>query len=313
MRPRTDTKLKILFMGTGDIAIPSFQALVNSSHDLIGLVTQPDKPVGRKQVLTPPRIKEIALQHDIPVWQPGKARSKKFIDQVEEVRPDIIVVMAYGQLLTSRLIASPRIAIINVHASLLPLYRGASCIQQPIANGDEKTGLTIMHVIKELDAGDIILQRETPIYAEDTGGSVHDRLADMSPDALIEALQLLTQENAPRTPQDSSLSTYAPKLLRTHGLLDFSMSADALERLVRAYHPWPGTYFTYHDKKGKEKRMKVFPPVTIGGESEEGENLRIKCGDDKHLILQRVQPEGSKVMSAGDFLKGEPKGINPLT
>lgn len=296
--------LKILFMGTGEISIPSFQALINSPHQILGLITQPDKPVGRKQILTPPEIKTLALQHNLPVWQPVKARLKSFIDSVEDMAPDIIVVMAYGQILTTRLIQSSRIATINVHASLLPLYRGASCIQGPIAEGKEKTGITIMHVVKELDAGDIILQTETPISPTDTGGTLHDRLAQISPEALLEALALLSTDSAPRTPQNDSLHTYAPKLLRKDGLLDFSKSAPELERLIRAYHPWPGTYFTYLDKKGKEKRLKVFPPteITLADDS----TLQKQCGDGSFLTFSDVQPEGSKRMSAKDFLKGDP-------
>ncbi len=298
--------LRILFMGTGDIALPCFQALIKSSHEVVGLVTQPDKPVGRKQILTPPKIKQHAIEHQIPVWQPEKARSKRFIDQVEELAPNIIVVMAYGQILTSRLIDSPNIAIINVHASLLPLYRGASCIQGPIADGHANTGVTIMHVVKELDAGDIIIQKETPISPEDTGGSVHDRLAEISPSALLEALQLLSEENAPRIPQDDNASTYVPKLLRNDGLLDFTKPAKDLERLIRAYHPWPGTFTTFIDKKGKEKRLKVFPPTEITHEYEHP--LTKKCEDGKFIKIMNVQPEGSKMMTTEDFLKGDPIG-----
>lgn len=291
-------------MGTGDIALPAFEAVLKSDHEIAGLVTQPDKPVGRKQVLTPPRIKELALEHHVPVIQPEKARSKAFIDQVEELAADVIIVMAYGQILTSRLIAAPKVAIINVHASLLPLYRGASCIQGPIADGHDKTGVTIMHVVKELDAGDIILQRETPISTEDTGGSVHDRLAEMTPSPLLEALDLLAGGEAPRTPQDDSISTYAPKLLRNHGELAFQQSAESLERLIRAYHPWPGTFTTYQDKKGKERRLKVFPPTSIIESPTSTASLSKECGCGKHLEFTTVQPEGSKPMTAADFLKG---------
>ena len=292
-------------MGTGDIAIPSFEALLGSRHEVIGLVTQPDKPVGRKLLLTPPKIKEVAEDKGIPVYQPEKAKSKVFIDSVEAMAPDIIVVMAYGQILTSRLIASPKTAIINVHASLLPLYRGASCIQGPIADGHVKTGVTIMHVVKELDAGDIIIQRETPISAVDTGGSVHDRLAMMGPEALLEAVDNLESGTAERIPQDDEVSTYVPKLFRNDGLLDFSkFTAEELERKIRAYHPWPGTYFTFKDKKGKEKRLKVFPPTEIS--EEVGEGLAKKCLDNKYLLIQSVQPECSRRMTAEEFLKGNP-------
>ncbi len=301
-------------MGTGDITLPAFLSLLESDYEIVGLVTQPDKPVGRKQVLTPPRIKEIALESEIPVWQPEKARDKGFLAEMEALEPDVIIVMAYGQILTQRLIDIPKIAIINVHASLLPLYRGASCIQGPIADGHEATGVTIMHVVRELDAGDIILQQETPISVDDTGGSVHDRLAEMTPATLLDALELLVTEKATRTPQVEEKSTYAPKLLRDHGKLDFTRSAVEIERLIRAYHPWPSTYTTFVDKKDKTRRLKVFPPTLVlaqsdleeGALSSDGEFLQIGCGESSAISLTVVQPEGSKMMSAADFLKGNP-------
>jgi len=306
-------------MGTGDIAIPAFERLLSSGYEIAGLVTQPDKPVGRKQLLTSPKIKVVAEAKGIPIWQPEKARNKEFLAEIETLAPDIIVVMAYGQILTQRLINIPRIAIINVHASLLPLYRGASCIQGPIADGHDATGVTIMHVVKALDAGDIILQEKTPILPNDTGGVVHDRLAKITPDSLLKALELLVNDEAPRVSQDDNQSTYAPKLMRDDGKLNFSKSAPELERLIRAYHPWPGTFMTYTDKKGKARRLKVFPPtqITEGTEleagvlSEQDGKLYVGCGNESALELTSVQPEGSKVMSANDFLKGNPISPSP--
>ncbi len=303
-------------MGTGDIALPAFEALLTSNHTLLGLVTQPDKPVGRKQVMTPPRLKEVALEHGLPVWQPEKARNKAFLTELEDLHPDVIIVMAYGQILTQRLIDIPSNAIINVHASLLPLYRGASCIQGPIADGHATTGVTIMHVVKALDAGDIILQQETPISADDTGGAVHDRLAEMTPASLLEALSQLADGTATRKIQDDDASTYAPKLLRDHGRLDGAKTAVELERLIRAYHPWPSTFTTYLDKKGKERRMKIFPPTTVvtsstsepGKLSVEDGVLLYGCAQGTALALDKIQPEGSKVMPVADFLKGNPFG-----
>jgi len=298
-------------MGTGDIALPAFTALLQSGHEMVGLVTQPDKPVGRKQVLTPPRIKEAALEHGIPVWQPERARRKSFLDEMEALQPEVIIVMAYGQILTQRLIDAPSLAIINVHASLLPLYRGASCIQGPIADGHAETGVTIMHVVKALDAGDIILQSRTPLSPDDTGGAVHDRLAEMTPESLLTALDLLATGEATRTPQDDAASTYAPKLLRDHGLLDCTLPADQLERLIRAYHPWPSTYTTYLDKKGKSRRLKVFPPVLVTTSSQpegtltaEDGRLILSCANGTALELTSIQPDGSRAMPTTDFLLG---------
>jgi len=293
---------RVLFMGTGDIAIPSFEALVASPFQLIGLVTQPDKPVGRKQIMTPPAIKVIAEEKGIPVMQPAKARSKSFIDTVESLEPDLIIVMAYGQILTSRLIAAPKVAILNIHASLLPLYRGASCIQGPIADGREETGVSIIHVVKELDAGDVVTQHSFPLSPSDTANVVHDKISLLSPDALLEGIEKVLQDSTAGEPQIAEDFTYAPKLLRNDGLLDFSKTSVELERLVRAYHSWPGTYLLYKDKKGSEKRLKVFPPVEI--EDEPSHALSVPCGDNKYLKITHVQPEGKSKMLVDQFLKG---------
>jgi len=303
---------RIVFMGTGDIALPSFSALLGNG--LVGLVTQPDKPVGRKQILTAPEIKTLALEHDIPVMQPERAREKTFLAELTALEPDIIVVMAYGQILSQALLDIPSIACINLHASLLPKYRGAACIQAAIDAGDTHTGITAMHVVKALDAGDIILQKELKIGESETGGALHDRLAELSPAALIETLQQLANGTATSTPQDEDKVSYISKLLREHGEIDWSQSATALERRIRAYHPWPGTSTTFTDKKGRKRRLKIFPQVTTDGTqsssrspgevaiSEEGA-LQISCGEGR-LTLQEVQPDGSRRMTAQDFLKG---------
>lgn len=308
----TKSSPRIVFMGTGDIALPSLTALLENG--LIALVTQPDKPVGRKQILTAPEIKALALEHGIPVLQPERAREKTFLAELTELKPDIIVVMAYGQILSQTLLDIPAIACINLHASLLPKYRGAACIQAAIDAGDTHTGITVMHVVKALDAGDIILKTEVEIGQTETGGELHDRLAELAPAALTEALKLLRNNTATRTPQDESKVSYISKLMREHGEIDWSQSAVALERRIRAYHPWPGTSTSFTDKKGRQRRLKIFPPVTceagIASEqapgsvsiSEEGA-LHITCGEGR-LALQEVQPDGSRRMSAEDFLKG---------
>ncbi|BDS06203.1 methionyl-tRNA formyltransferase [Oceaniferula spumae] len=297
-------------MGTGDIAMPSFSSLLGNG--VVALVTQPDKPVGRKQILTPPEIKNLALSHNIPVLQPEKARDEGFLSELAALQPDVIVVMAYGQILSQALLDIPRVACINLHASLLPKFRGAACIQAAIDAGDSHTGITVMHVVKALDAGDIILKKEIKIGEQETGGELHDRLAELAPSALTEALEQLKNGTASRTPQDESEVSYISKLMREHGEIDWSMSAEALERRVRAYHPWPGTSTSFTDKKGRSRRLKIFPPVIVNGKSSEkpGEvridedgKLIVSCGEGC-LILGEVQPDGSRRMSADDFLKG---------
>lgn len=297
--------MKLAFIATGDIALPTFRHLLAHGPRPCLLITQPDKPVGRSHSeTTPPEIKTLALAHGIPVWQPE--RIIEIAEALTDLRPDIIVVMAYGQIIGKDVRKAAKKAIINLHASLLPKYRGASCIQAAIANGDAETGITVMRVIRELDAGDIISAQRIPIGKTETAGELHDRLADLGPAALTEVLEILAANPKAGTPQNEAEVTYAPKLLREDGRLDFTKPAADLERLIRAYHPWPGT-FTEVSVKGKTKRVKIFPLVAIAhhplasGELavHEGQ-LLIGCGGGA-LALSQVQPEGSKAMPATAF------------
>lgn len=296
--------MKIVFMATGDIALPTLRWLLETSeHEVVGLVTQPDRPVGRKQVLTAPAVKALALEHDVPVLQPEKIREAK--DELVDWQADLHVVMAFGQILPQSVIDIAPRGIINLHASLLPKYRGASCIQGAIANGDAETGITVMHVVKKLDAGDIIAKVATPVDEKETGGELHDRLAEMGPEALELALAEI-EKGTPAEPQDELEMTYAPKLLREHGEIDWGQSAPEIERLVRAYHPWPGTYGI-----SGGKRVKVFPPVAVDLQSELGEGevsvvegqVFVGCGAGA-IVLTEIQPEGKRRMAAADFVRG---------
>ncbi|MFC4994531.1 methionyl-tRNA formyltransferase [Rubritalea tangerina] len=302
---------RIAFMATGDIAIPSFLALINDPRfNTVALITQPDKPVGRKQILTPPKVKTIAEESNIPVLQPPRVKAPEELQLIRDLNPDVIVVMAYGQILPKALLEIPKVAIINLHASLLPKHRGASCIQAAIEQGDTHSGMTVMHVTEGLDEGDIILNNPFSLPSDITGGQLHDRLAEDGPECLLLALEQLFNGTATRTPQDDALANYAPKLLRSHGELDWSQSADQLERQIRAYHPWPGTSTTYTDSKGRTKRLKIFPPAThiSGTQSTPGKILKtdggltIGCGENG-LHITELQPEGKRRMTAEEFLK----------
>ena len=196
--------MRIVFMATGEIAEASFAAAISSEHEIAGLVTQPDRPVGRKQILTAPKVKEMALEAGIPVIQPEKVRGEESLQQIRDWNPEVIVVMAYGQILPQSLIEIPSKAIINLHGSLLPKYRGASCVQGPIREGDVKTGWSVIHVVKQLDAGNVILKQELAIQPDETGGELHDRLAEAGPAALLEALALLEKGECPGEVQDES-------------------------------------------------------------------------------------------------------------
>jgi methionyl-tRNA formyltransferase len=299
--------MRLVFIATGDIALPSLGHLIEHGPRPLALVTQPDKPVGRHQVLSPPAVKTMALDAGISVLQP--ARIGDAAAEIAALDPDVIVVMAYGQILRNDILSLPKKAIINLHASLLPKYRGAACIQAAIDAGDTETGITSMHVVRELDAGDIIEAKSIPIASDETGGSLHDRLAGLAAEVMADTLEKIAAGTAPRTPQDGKLATYVPKLGRDDGRLDWNAPADAIERRIRAYDPWPGTH-TVAIEGGKEKRLKVFPPSRVAdlelpaGEIDVvGDRLIIGCGEGSLEVLS-VQPEGGRRMSALEYLRG---------
>ncbi len=310
--------MRVLFMGTGEIALPSFRKLL-ADGGLVGLVTQPDRPVGRSAQPRPPRIKELALQAGLPVLQPERIRDPGSLAGIARLSPELIVVMAYGQILPGALLEIPGRGCINVHASLLPRHRGASCIQAAIDAGDRESGVTVMHMAEGLDTGDIILQEATALCPDETGGSLHDRLAELSPPVLREAVDRIAEGRASRLPQDETLATYAPKLERADGGIDWSTGATELERRVRAYHPWPGTYTAFRDSHGRARRLKVFPPVRVeSGGGPPGEVLRadpagivVGCGDGA-LRLEAVQADGGRRLTAREFLTGHQFAVGDL-
>jgi methionyl-tRNA formyltransferase len=300
--------MRIVFIGAGEIGVPTLQALLRSNeHQLTGVVTQPDKPVGRTQCIEPTPIKRALAGSKVPILQPARVKDRQAIEEIRALQPDAIVVVAYGQILPREVLEIPRIACLNLHASLLPRWRGAAPIQAAIAAGDPQTGITVMYMAEGLDTGDILLRREIDILPTDTGGSLHDRLAQIAPEALLEALQMLANGNAPRIPQDNALATYAPKLTRDDGKIDWSEPAEIIERKIRAFNPWPGA-FTEIASLGTRK-LKVFSAAIVDLSGKPGEFLR----SDKELViaagknalsLGEVQPEGKRRMSAGEFLRG---------
>lgn len=299
--------MRLVFIATGDIALPAFRHLLALGPRPLALVTQPDKPVGRHQRPTPPAIKTAAIAAGIPVLQPEQIGDAT--EQLAALDPEFLVVMAYGQILRSNILTLPRKAILNLHASLLPKYRGAACIQAAIDAGDPTTGVTSLHVVRELDVGDLILAKSIAIAADETGASLHERLAQLAVAVLDETLTKLAAGSAPRIPQDPALSSYVPKLERAAGRLDWTQPAPALERRIRAYHPWPGT-FTIATEGGIEKRLKIHPPAATaelmldpGCIASAGGKLIVGCGAGA-LELTSVQPEGGKRMSAADYLRG---------
>src|SRR6266705_23729 len=303
--------MRVVFIGTGGIGVPALQALLRSGeHQLTGVVTQPDRPAGREQRIEPSPIKKALIGTKMPNLQPARITDRQSIKEIRALAPEVIVVMAYGQILPQGVLGTPRVACLNLHASLLPRHRGAAPVQAAIASGDSETGITVMYMDEGLDTGDILLQRKIDILPTDTGGSLHDRLAQIAPEALLEALKLLAQGNAPRVPQDNALATYAPKLSRENGRIDWTELAKVVERKIRAYNPWPGAFAILTDRPGRELKLKIFSAQIVDGKGRPGEAL---CADNRGLIvatgesalsLQKVQLEGKWRMSAHDFVRG---------
>jgi methionyl-tRNA formyltransferase len=299
--------MRIVFIGTGDIGVPTLQALLKSEDEVVGVVTQPDKPIGRAQSVEAPPIKKALFATEIPVLQPARTKDRQSIEEIRSLKPDVIVVMAYGQILPGDVLEIPKVACLNLHASLLPRWRGAAPIQAAIAAGDRETGITVMYVDQGLDTGDILLQRAIDIAPADTGGSLHDRLSKIAPEALFESLELLAKGNAPRIPQDNALATYASKLKREDGKIDWTGPADAIERKIRAFDPWPGAFMTISTNGAHN--LKIFSATVVGLRGTPGEIL--KCENDLvvaagngALSLREVQLEGKRRMSAVEFLRG---------
>jgi methionyl-tRNA formyltransferase len=299
--------MRIVFIGAGEIGVPTLQALLKSAHEVVGVVTQPDKPVGRSQFIEPPPIKKALSRTKIAILQPARIKDPQAIEEIRALKPDVIVVMAYGQILPRGLLEIPNIACLNLHASLLPRWRGAAPIQAAIAAGDRDTGITVMYMDEGLDTGDILLQRTIDILPSDTGGALHDRLADVAPETLLEALDLLAKGKAPRTPQDNSLATFAPKLKREDGKIDWSEPAEVIERKIRAFNPWPGAFMTI-EANGMRK-LKIFSATVVALHGTPGEILHsekefVVAAGKGALSLGEVQLEGKRRMTATEFLLG---------
>jgi methionyl-tRNA formyltransferase len=299
--------MRIVFIGTGEIGVPTLQALLKSDHELVGVVTQPDKPVGRAQLVAAPPIKRALGTMNMPVLQPARVKERQAIEEIRALNPDAIVVMAYGQILPRDVLEIPRIACLNLHASLLPRWRGAAPIQAAIAAGDRETGITVMYMDEGLDTGDILLQRTIEIRRNDTGGSLHDRLAKIASQALLESLELLATRRAPRTRQENTVAILAPKLNREHGRIDWSEPAEVIERKIRAFNPWPSAFMTI--SINGMRNLKIFSATVVDLQGKPGEILRsqnefIIAAGKGALSLSEVQLDGKRRMSAGEFLRG---------
>jgi methionyl-tRNA formyltransferase len=309
--------MRIVFIGTGEIGVPVLRSLLQSEeHELVGIVTQPDKPAGRAQRIKAPPIKAELAGSALPILQPGRIKREESVSGIRALGPDVIAVMAYGQLLPRSVLEIPRVACLNLHASLLPRHRGAAPIQAAIVAGDRESGITVMYMDEGLDTGDILLKSCLEIAADETGGSLHDRLAHIAPAALNDALTHLRKGDAPRIPQDSSVATYAPKLERENGRIDWTESAVLIERKIRAFNPWPGAFALVRDEAGRERKLKIFSgkvvaaPKTAPGEILPSDGSITIAAKDGALSLGEVQLEGKRRMSSSAFLRGYPAPLS---
>ena len=308
--------MNIIYMGTPDFAVPPLEALVKAGYEVAAVVTQPDKPKGRGKTLLPTPVKEEALKHGIPVYQPKKVRDPEFVETLKSLNPDVIIVAAFGQIIPKVILDMPKFGCINIHASLLPKYRGAAPIQQAVIDGEKESGVTIMRMGEGLDTGDIISRIVVPLDKDETGGSLFDKLAQKGAELLIQTLPSILDGTAVYEKQpEESPTPYAGMITKQQGLMDFNKSAAELERLVRGMNPWPSAY-TFLDGKtlkvwkalvensgkvsGNGGKQSALPGTVLSADKA---GILVECGDGS-LLLTEVQLEGKKRMDAAAFLRG---------
>jgi len=300
--------MKLVFCGTPQFAVPSLEKLAAEKFDLQLVVTQPDRPQGRGMELMAPPVKQSALKLGLPVIQPDKIKkNEEFRAQLRALAPGAIIVVGYGRIIPPWMLELPRFGNINVHASLLPKYRGAAPIQWAIANGEKTTGVTTMHLNEGLDTGDVLLQREMAIADEDTSVTLAPRLAEMGAHLLLETLHGLEQKRVVARPQDHSQATLAPILTKEDGLVDFNRTAQEIHNRLRGFQPWPGAYTRFRGKNLKFVDVKPFAANSLSNLGElrvQGDVLLVSCGKQTTLQPLQMQPEGKKSMSAREFMNG---------
>ncbi|MGM0574623.1 MAG: methionyl-tRNA formyltransferase [Myxococcota bacterium] len=308
--------MRVAFMGTPDFAAASLEALLASRHRVVAVVSQPDRRAGRGNRVVSPPVARIARERGLPLTQPETLRTDAFVDWLAGHEPEVIVVAAFGHILRSEVLGLPPRGCLNVHASLLPRWRGASPIQAAILAGDRETGVTIMRMDEGLDTGDVLREAAIPVRPDATGASLHDALADLGGRLLVETLDDLEAGEVEATPQDAAAATYAPMLRKRDGDLDWSRSAGEIERRVRAMHPWPGTRTRHRPDGGDARFLKIHPPTEVlpaGAAAEPGvvlatgpSGVDVACGEGTALRLKRLQAPGRRALDAEAFLAGYP-------
>ena len=299
--------MKIVFMGTPEFAVPCLQKIIDEGHEVLAVVTQPDKPKGRGKKLAMPPVKELALKYNIDVYQPVKAREESFVEKLKEINPELIVVVAFGQILPKSILDIPKFGCVNVHASLLPKYRGAAPLNWVIINGEEKTGVTTMYMDVGLDTGDMILKSERPLDDEITAGELHDKMMIDGANVLKETIDLIAQGKAPREKQNDDETCYSPIMDKTLGNIDWNKSAKDIHNLVRGVNPWPSAYTTYENQTMKIWKTKVVDknsdkaPGTILKVDKEG--IEVNTGNGV-IQISEIQMSGKKRMVVSEYIKG---------
>ncbi|MEY9866237.1 methionyl-tRNA formyltransferase [Peribacillus sp. B2I2] len=299
---------KIIFMGTPDFSVPVLKRIIDEGYDVIAVVTQPDRPVGRKKVLTPPPVKVEAEKQGIPVYQPEKIREKEELEKIIALNPDLVVTAAFGQILPNELLDAPKYGCINVHASLLPELRGGAPIHYSILQGKEKTGITIMYMAEKLDAGDILTQAEVAIGEEDNVGTLHDKLSKIGSDLLAETLPKLLNQELQAIKQDEDQATFAPNIKRSEEKIDWSKSGEDIYNHIRGLNPWPVAYTTldgsilkiWQAKKLEDSNLAV-PGAIIDVQND---GFIVSTGNETAILVTELQPSGKKKMPAKDYLRG---------
>ncbi len=299
--------MRIAFMGTPDFSVDCLKALVNSEHEVVGVFCQPDKPVGRKQELTPPDVKVEALKHDLKIFQPVSLKNGKGVEILEEIKPDLVVVVAYGKLLPHDFLVYPKYGCINIHASILPKYRGASPIHFAVLNGDEETGVTAMQMDDGLDTGDILHIKKCPIGINDTTERMYEVMAPLGAETLMETIEMLEKGELKPIKQDDALSSKVGLLTRDMSAIDWTKSAFEIHNKIRGLYSWPGASTTLNGKTLKIHSAVLSDKTAnnkIGEVVESSGKLIVACGDGKCIELKTVQLEGKKRMDVSAFLNG---------